>query len=191
MSKRFFLAVAIGFLGITALATACNADGLQDNGKDNVPQKQEYTLINGFESWDDLQELEINKTLFYGTLSVNRDTKYVGEGGASAKYEIDGVGANNPSFKMLATAKSDITDVSEFGLYIYNANNYSFSVIISALDGSDGIIYTQDAQAVAGVNTLSLSVDRQALQTTGSSVAKFQIAFNGVKADSVVYIDNF
>ena len=191
MSKRFFLAVAIGFLGITALATACNADGLQDNGKDNVPQKQEYTLINGFESWDDLQELEINKTLFYGTLSVNRDTKYVGEGGASAKYEIDGVGANNPSFKMLATAKSDITDVSEFGLYIYNANNYSFSVIISALDGSDGIIYTQDAQAVAGANTLSFAVDRQALQTTGSSVAKFQIAFNGVKADSVVYIDNF
>ena len=196
MSKKSLLAVAVGLLGVTTMATACklkpdNGSSSDGGGKENVSQKQEYTLINGFENWDDLQELEINKTLFYGTLSVNRDAQYIGEGKASAKYEIDGVGANNPSFKMLASAKSDITDVSEFGLYIYNANNYPFSVIISALDGSDGIIYTQDAQAVAGANALSFAVNRQALQTTGSSVAKFQIAFNGVKADSVVYIDNF
>ncbi|MBR4943729.1 MAG: hypothetical protein IKZ28_06815, partial [Clostridia bacterium] len=196
MRKKYLLISALCALGLTTIATGCklnnaNSQSSSESSSGVIQEEKEFALINGFENWDDLQELEINKTLFYGSLSVNRDKAYVKEGNASAKYEIDKVGANNPSFKMLATAKSDMTDVSQFGLYIYNANNYEFSVIVSALDGSDGIIYTQSAKAVAGENVLTFQVDRQAVQTTGSSVAKYQIAFNGLKEKSVIYIDNF
>ncbi len=197
MSKKHLLAVALCMLGIATVGTACKPNtgdssaSVDSSSGGTTQEKKEFALINGFENWDDLQELEIDKALFYGSLSVNHETDYISEGKASAKYEVDGVGANNPSFKMLATAKSDITDVSEFGVYIYNANAYEFSVIISALDGSDGVIYTQDARAEVGANTLSFEVDRQMVQTTGSSVAKFQIAFNGITKDSVIYIDNF
>lgn len=195
MRKKYLLASALCVLSMATLTTGCNSNNddniSSENSGASQEQQKDFALINGFENWDDLQELEIDKTLFYGSLSVNHEAEYVSEGKASAKYEIDKVGANNPSFKLLATAKSDITDVCEFGLYIYNANTYDFSVIISALDGSNGVIYTQDAKAVTGENVLSFTVDRQMVQMTGSSVAKYQIAFNGLKGDSVIYVDNF
>ena len=66
MSKKSLLVVAVGLLGVTTMATACKLKpgngSSSDGGKENVSQKQEYALINGFENWDDLQELEINKT---------------------------------------------------------------------------------------------------------------------------------
>ena len=180
----------ISILGLLCASTACAAIACAD-GTETAAPKTGVTVINSFDTWDDLKELEIEKSLFYGSLSVNRDEAYIAEGRASAKYYVEKVGANNPSFKMLATPKSDITDVTEFGLCIFNDNDYEFSVIINALDGSDGVIYTKHETVKVGGNELTFAVDRQMLQTTGSSVAKYQISFNGVKAQSTVYLDGF
>ena len=187
--KKAISALCIASAAAGLVFAACKKDGGNTNGGDSA--EQHIALINGFDCWDDLKELEIDSALFYGSLSVNREAEYKVQGEGSAKYYVKGVGANNPSFKMLATRKSDITDVTQFGLYVYNANDYEFSVIISALDGSDGVIYTEFSEAKTGANELIFAVNRNMVKNTGASVAKYEISFNGVQGDSTLYLDNF
>ncbi len=154
--------------------------------------KESIFIINGFNEYDDIAYTYLNPNTFYGTFTRNKDKQYIVEGEASYKFRVDKVGVTQPNFEMKADrVKTDITDVVEFGIYIHSNAEYEFEVILKCQDTTYGIIYKGTAKVKKGANNIVLPVDRAILQDTGTAVRYYDISFNGLKGDTVLYLDNF
>ena len=185
--KKFLLAV-LSVLGVSCLAlgTSC----LQTE-KPEETQQTDAVVLNGFNGYDDVAVIYLDPKTFGGSMKLNEDANYIVEGDASYKCYIETTMANQPELKMTASGrKNDITDVSQFGLYVYNASEYEFKVIVTAYAG-DLAVYTSYATVQEGVNNLVFDVNRAAVQAKGKVISDYSIAFSGVRAGSTFYLDNF
>ena len=186
--RKFLLAtLSVLCAGFSVMGVAC-AD-LKD--KVNKGETSDSVVLNGFNSWDDMVIIYLNPATFDGSMKLNKDEAYIAEGNASYKCYINATMANQPELKLSASGrKNSITDVTQFGLYVYNANDYAFDVIITAYAG-DKAVCAPYATAQPGENNLTFDVNRALVQSTGKVITDYSIAFSGVVGDSTFYIDNF
>ena len=186
--KKFLLAtLSVLCVGFAACGVAC-VDTKEEGENKNT---SDIVVLNGFNHWDDMVVIYLDPATFDGSMKLNKDETYIVEGNASYKCYIGATMANQPELKLTASGrKNDITDVSQFGLYIYNANDYAFDVIVTAYAG-DSVVCAPYATAEVGANNLTFDVNRAIIQNTGKVITEYSIAFSGVRADSTFYIDNF
>ena len=186
--RKFLLAtLSVLCAGFATLGVACK----DTTDKDNNDGNSDIVVLNGFNHWDDMVIIYLDPATFDGSMKLNKDTTYIAEGNASYKCYIGATMANQPELKLTASGrKNDITDVSQFGLYIYNANDYAFDVIVTAYAG-DKVACAPYATAEPGANNLTFDVNRAMIQNTGKVITEYSIAFSGVRADATFYIDNF
>ena len=189
--KKFLLAT------LSVLGASCLALGVAcaDNGSNTSSTPEEgvsdVVLLNGFNRYQDVAVIYLEPTTFDGSVKKNEDPAYIVEGDASYKFYINSTFANQPNLKLsAATLKNDITDVTEFGLYVYNASDYAFDVIITAYAG-DSVVCAPVATAEIGANELTFEINRPLVQKTGKVVTEYSISFSGVKGDTTMYLDNF
>ena len=185
--KKFLLTV-LSILGASCLALGVSCAPTE---KPEETQQTDVVVLNGFNGYDDVAVIYLDPATFDGSFKLNQDEKYIVEGNASYKCYISATMANQPELKMTASGrKNNITDASQFGLYVYNANDYEFKVIVTAYAG-DLAVYTSYATAQAGANNLIFDINRAVIQSTGKVITDYSIAFSGVRSDSTFYIDNF
>lgn len=155
-------------------------------------QPTDIVLMNGFNTWDDIILYDMDPTFYKGNWEVNRDSKYISEGNGSWRIYVDSVGANQPSFKIVASGmKTDITDVVEFGLWVYSEADYEFEIIITAYAG-DRIVCAPVQKVVNGANDLKFALNRGVVAAqSGKMVTDYSISFAGIKSETVLYVDNF
>jgi|GEM_PF-1679673 len=188
MKKKFLVAtLSLLCMGCVAGGVACAApQGGGDAGGDSS-----VVVLNGFNHWDDMVVIYLDPATFDGSMKLNTDASYIAEGKSSYKCFISSTAANQPELKMTASGrKTDITDVSNFGLYIYNTEDYEFDVIVTAYAG-DKAVCAPYAKVQPGANNLVFNLNRAAVQSTGRVITEYSIAFSGVRANSTFYIDNF
>ena len=193
MRKFLLILLSILCMFCVALGVGCANGG--DSSSSSVEETRpegEIVLLNGFNKWDDMIVIYLEPATFDGSMKLNEDPQYIVEGEGSYKCYIYATKANQPNLKMSAgTRKSDITDVTEFGLYIYNDNDYAFDVIITAYAG-DAVVCTAVATAEATVgNNLVFPINRAVVQKMGKVITDYSISFSGLKGDSTFYLDNF
>ena len=184
--KRILIIMFLAIFSFTLFAfCACNDDE-QDKSGDAT---ESIVLINGFNDWRDVAtKFYLDPRVFYGSMTINNDAQYIAEGNGSYKFTVTGTGANSPRFEMLAGGvKSNITDVTEFGLYVYSNAEYEFSVIISVLGSADNTVFLNKQTVKNGENRLVFPVNRSAIQITGEAVNKYVIAFSGLKGGTELY----
>jgi len=188
--KRVLIFVlSILFLFSMAMFGACKNKTEEENPQD---QPTDIVLMNGFNTWDDIILYDMDPTFYKGNWEVNRDSKYISEGDGSWRIYVDSVGANQPSFKIVASGmKTDITDVVEFGLWVYSEADYEFEIIITAFSG-DKIICAPVQKVVNGANDLKFALNRGVVAAqSGKMVTDYSISFAGIKSETIVYVDNF
>ena len=186
--RKFLLAtLSVLCAGFSLLGVACADTQKQvDNSGTS-----DTVVLNGFNSWDDMVIIYLNPATFDGSMKLNKDETYIVEGNASYKCYINSTMANQPELKLSASGrKNNIDDVTQFGLYIYNANDYAFDVIITAYAG-DKAVCAPYATVQPGANNLTFDINRAVVQSTGKVITDYSIAFSGVRADATFYIDNF
>ena len=186
--KKFLLAtLSVLCAGFSLLGVACADTQKQvDNSGTS-----DTVVLNGFNSWDDMVIIYLNPATFDGSMKLNKDETYIVEGNASYKCYINSTMANQPELKLSASGrKNNIDDVTQFGLYIYNANDYAFDVIITAYAG-DKAVCAPYATVQPGANNLTFDINRAVVQSTGKVITDYSIAFSGVRADTTFYLDNF
>lgn len=172
-----------------AMFGACKNKTEEENPQD---QPTDIVLMNGFNTWDDIILYDMDPTFYKGNWEVNRDSKYISEGDGSWRIYVDSVGANQPSFKIVASGmKTDITDVVEFGLWVYSEADYEFEIIITAFSG-DRIVCAPVQKVVNGANDLKFALNRGVVAAqSGKMVTDYSISFAGIKSETVLYVDNF
>lgn len=187
MKKFLLMILSILCLFSFAMASACSCGG----DKDEKEETSNIVLLNGFNEYHDMVVIYLNPSFVIGNFTRNTDKQYIVEGDASYKYNVAATGANQPELKMPATGlKNDITDVSQFGLYVYNANEYTFKVIVTAYSG-DNIVCSLKKDTAIGANHLLFDVNRVIAAQTGKVITDYSISFSGLKGESVLYLDNF
>ena len=188
--KKFLLAT-LSILGASCLAlgVACADNG--SNTSTGPEEVSDVVLLNGFNAYQDVAVIYLDPATFDGSVKKNEDPTYIAEGDASYKFYIHSTFANQPNLKLsAATLKNDITDVTEFGLYVYNDSDYEFDVIITAYAG-DSVVCAPVATAEIGANELTFAINRPLVQKSGKVVTDYSISFSGVKGDTTMYLDNF
>ena len=186
--KKFLLAILLATLSLLCAGLVACTD-MKD--KENNEGDSDIVVLNGFNHWDDMVIIYLDPATFSGSMKLNKDERYIVEGEASYKCYIGATMPNQPELKLTSSRrKNDITDVTHFGLYIYNANDYAFDVIVTAYAG-DKVVCAPFATAEVGANNLTFDVNRAIIQNTGKVITEYSIAFSGVHADSTFYIDNF
>ena len=187
MKKRLLATLSVLCAGFSMLGVACAEQKDQANQGGN----SDVVVLNGFNSWDDMVVIYLNPATFDGSMKLNKDASYIVEGNASYKCYINATMANQPELKLSASGrKTNIDDAKEFGLYIYNDNDYAFDVIITAYAG-DKAVCAPYATVQPGANNLTFDLNRAVVQASGKVITDYSIAFSGVRADSTFYIDNF
>ena len=186
--RKFLLAtLSVLCAGFSVLGVAC-ADTEKQEGKGET---SDVVVLNGFNSWDDMVIIYLNPATFDGSMKLNKDATYVVEGEASYKCYINSTMANQPELKLAASGrKNSITDATQFGLYVYNTNDYAFDVIITAYAG-DKAVCAPYATVEPGANNLTFDINRAVVQSLGKVITDYSIAFSGVRADTTFYLDNF
>ena len=185
MKKLLIAVLTVLMLFSFAMFTACNAPKEEQS-------KESIFIINGFNEYDDIARIYLNPNTFFGSFTRNKDANYIVEGKGSYKFWVKSVGVSQPNFNMKSERiKTDITDVLEFGLYIYSELEQEFSVILTCQDATQGVIYSNTQTIVQGANNIVFPVNRVLLQDTGTAVAYYDIAFSGLKGGTNLYLDNF
>lgn len=190
MKKLFILILTILMILSFGAFVAC------DKPEEETPTEPTISkvLINGFNEYDDIAQTYLNPVTFYGTFTRNKDPQYIVEGKASYKYWVKQVGVTQPNFNMKAAGvKTDVTDVVEFGFYIYSSADYEFSVILSLQDATETAVYNNTQKVVHGVNNIVFPVNRALLQDVGTAISFYDISFSGLgkQGETVLYFDNF
>ena len=191
--KKFLLAtLSVLSLSCMAMGVACAGNGGESSSTaQEETQKSDTIILNGFNRYQDVAVIYLDPATFDGSLKLNEDEAYIVEGEASYKCYISGTFANQPNLKLSAAKlKNDITDVTEFGLYVYNDNDYAFDVIITAYAG-DTVVCAPVATAEIGANNLTFDINRALVQKTGKVITDYSISFSGLKGGSTFYLDNF
>lgn len=187
MKKLLLMILSVLCLFSFAMASACSCGGDSDKDK----EKSDVVVINGFNTYHDMVVIYLNPSFVIGNFELNKDKQYVVEGDASYKFNVASTGANQPELKMPATGlKNDLTDVAQFGLYVYNANDYTFDAIVTAYSG-DNIVCSLLKKAEIGANNLLFDLNRVVATQTGKVITDYSISFSGLQGESVVYLDNF
>jgi len=170
-----------------AMAVACD----NKNPDDKPTGDPNVTLMRGFNSYDEIIMFNLNPTAFDGSWEVNRDSQYIVEGDGSWKIYIKSKKVNQPDFKMVAeNIKTDITDVTEFNMWLYTDADYEFSVIITAYAG-DTVVCAPVATVKNGANELVFPINRALIAQTGKIITDYSISFSGIKSETTLYLDNF
>ena len=185
--RKFLLTI------LSALCMLCMALGVActNLGGSTASAPSDIVILNGFNRFQDVTVIYLDPATFGGSLKLNEDPAYIVEGEASYKCYINTTYANQPNLKLSAgKLKNDITDVTEFGLYIYNDNDYTFDVIITAYAG-DTVVCAPVATAEIGANNLTFVINRALVQKTGKVITDYSISFSGLKSQSTFYLDNF
>ena len=159
---------------------------------ENTQPKESTILLNGFNEYDDIADIYLNSTSFIGTFSRNKDPQYIVEGKASYKYWVKAVhSVYQPNFEIrAANSKTDITDVTEFGMYIHSSADYEFKVVFKCQGNTKNEIYKSEKTVVKGANNIVFPVKREYLQNTGGAVTYYDISFIGLKGGEALYFDN-
>lgn len=192
MKKLLVATLSVLSMSCLALGVACSGTGAESSStvQDEAP-KTSTVLLNGFNRYQDVAVIYLDPATFDGSFKLNEDEAYMVEGEGSYKCYISGTFANQPNLKLSAgTLKNDITDATEFGLYVYNDNDYEFDVIITAYAG-DTVVCAPVATAKIGANHLSFEINRPLVQKTGKVITDYSISFSGLKGGSTLYLDNF
>lgn len=192
MRKILLATLSILSMSCLALGVACSGTG--DSASSATQEEKpvsETIILNGFNRYQDVAVIYLDPATFDGSMKLNEDATYIVEGEGSYKCYINATKANQPNLAFsAATLKNDVTDVTEFGLYIYNDNDYAFDVIITAYAG-DTVVCAPVATAEVGANNLVFPINRALVQKTGKLVTDYSISFSGIKGDSTIYLDNF
>ena len=187
MKKIFIFILSIACLLSFAMATAC----VMPEKNEEEQKDPSIVLMNGFNAYDDLVLYDLTPTSFTGNWKINKDANYIVEGDGSWRISVTSTGANQPNFKTKATRmKTDITDVSEFGLWVYSEADYEFGIIITAFAG-DQIVCSPLQKVVKGENNLVFPINRVLIAQSGKVISDYSISFSGIKSGAVVYLDNF
>lgn len=187
MKKILIFILSLTCLLCFAMA-ACTEPKIQG---EETPKDPSIVMMNGFNTWDDLILFDLNPTYFTGNWQLNRDAEYIVEGDGSWRVDVVGTKANQPNFKIKAAGmKRDITDVTEFGMWVYTDAEYEFGVIITAFAG-DTVVCSPMAKVVTGANDLKFAINRALIAQSGKMITEYSIAFSGIKSGTVVYFDNF
>lgn len=191
---RKFLLATLSILSMSCLALGVACSGGEESSSTSVQEEKpesEIVLLNGFNRYQDVAVIYLDPATFDGSMKLNEDAAYIVEGEGSYKCYINATQANQPNLAFsAATLKNDVTDVTEFGLYIYNDNDYAFDVIITAYAG-DTVVCAPVATAEVGANNLVFPINRALVQKTGKVITEYSISFSGVKSESTMYLDNF
>ena len=187
MRKVLLATLSVLCAGFAALGVACKDKA--DSGNSN--ENSDIVVLNGFNHWDDMIIIYLDPATFDGSMKLNKDKQYIVEGDTSYKCFIQSTAANQPELKMTAAGrKTDITDVSQFGLYIYNTGDYAFDVIVTAY-GGDKAVCSPYATVQPGANNLTFDINRALVQDSGRVITEYSIAFSGVIGGTTFYMDNF
>ncbi|MBE5752740.1 MAG: hypothetical protein E7343_01565 [Clostridiales bacterium] len=189
--KKFLLAV-LSVLGVSCLAlgASCIQNEDPNSSTEQTPQT-DVVVLNGFNRYEDVAVIYLDPATFDGSFKLNDNSDYFVEGGASYKIYIANTKVNQPNLKLSAGGlKSDITDVTEFGLYVYNENDYSFDIIVTAYAG-DTVVCAPVATVAPGANNLTFPINRALVQKSGKVVTDYSISFSGLKSKTTLYFDNF
>lgn len=182
MKKILLLVLSIICMFSFATASACTKDEDKKTG---------ITVINSFDTFEEIVYYKLNPTAFSGNWAINRDEQYIVEGTGSWKINVHSTKPNQPNFKTRTTyIKKYITDTTAFGMWVYNTADYSFDLIITAYAG-ENIICSPIATVNPGANDLVFTLNRALVSLTGQMVTDYSISFTGIKGDTVIYIDNF
>ena len=193
---RKFLLVILSVLCMFCMALGVGCSLLGNNSTSETSSTEEkpqseIVLLNGFNNYSDVVVIYLDPATFDGSMKKNEDAQYIVEGEASYKCYINSTFANQPNLKMSAgTLKNDITDVTEFGLYIYNDSDYEFDVIITAY-AADTVVCAPVATAQVGANNLVFPINRILVQKMGRVITDYSLSFSGVKSNTTMYLDNF
>lgn len=186
MRKIALLLLTVLMVFSFSMSVACKPEN--ENGQ----SKESTILLNGFNEYDDIADIYLNSTSFIGTFSRNKDPQYIVEGKASYKYWVKAVhSVYQPNFEIrAANSKTDITDVTEFGLYVHSSANYEFKVVFKCQGLTKNEIYKGEQTVVQGANNIIFPVEREYLQNTGGAVTYYDISFIGLKGGETLYFDN-
>ncbi len=191
--RKITKAICALFLALTA----CGFVGC----KEETPNQ----AINSFESYDDVRLVRMCRAS--GSLSVNTDARYVSDGNASMKFTVDyptylsehhWVTSNfSAQYPVDATAGvrflakkgyNSLAEISAFQMYVHNANEYDTTLIFTARDSSNAVLFydMQPLKAEEG-RTLTFTVRGN---VGGATVASYELAFYGAKKGEF-YVDGF
>ena len=182
MKKILLIVLSILCCFSFAMVGACSAPPAPTTGE---------TIINSFDTFEEIVYYKLNPTAFSGNWEINRDEQFIKEGTGSWKINVHATKPNQPNFKTSTKhLKKDITDTTAFGMWVYNTADYSFDIIITAYSG-ENIVCSPIATVNPGENDLVFTLNRALITLTGQMVTDYSISFTGIKGDTVIYIDNF
>ncbi len=201
MKKILIFILSITCLISCTMFAACNFNDVMSGALDKAtglfnPNKTGETesnivLMNGFNKYEDLSLYDLNPNYFKGNWEINTNKDYIVEGNGSWRIYLQNTGANQPEFKTITSQmKADITDVSEFGLWVYSEAEYEFDILITAFAGDD-VACMPKATVKPGANELSFPVNRAQLISKGKLITNYSISFSGIKSETTLYVDNF
>jgi hypothetical protein len=156
MKKLSFVLAAVCSLG-AVFAAGCGGGA-----------SQTVYNVNGFEKYDELRTIRMERCI--GSIKVNRDEKYITEGGASAKFEIEkpsalatngwitgsldaGVLEKNvtPCLNFAATSEyNKINEISEFTLDVYSENDFDCKLLFTAENKANEVEFAQVVDIYGG-----------------------------------------
>ncbi len=178
--------------------TVCLSFGCNNKADDS--QK-----VNGFENYDEIRLVRMLRAS--GALSVNTDSKYFSEGNASVKFTLDyptylsesawirsNFDAEYPvnatsGIKILAkSGYNSLKEISAFKMYVHNANDYGVTLIFTARDVNNKVLFYQMQPLLKQEGkTVEFSVSGT---QSNATVSYYELSFYGAK-QGVFYLDDF
>lgn len=164
--------------------------------------------VNGFEKYDELRTIRMERCI--GSIKVNRDARYVTEGGASAKFEIEkpsalatngwitgsldaGVLEKNvtPCLNFAATSEyNKINEISEFTLDVYSENDFDCKLLFTAENKANEVEFAQVVDIYGGqMNRVRIPVSGLFYEEE-TEVTDFNVSFYGATSGTF-YLDAF
>jgi len=126
--------------------------GCNNNDK---PVKTDTTVINGFDSIDDLYKAKLLYSYSsHGidcAFNINRDSKYIHDGSGSLKMEMNQPSDNTGKYsyfyqpiELSGLEDRDLSDLDKFGIWLYNDNNISTTISMAIISTDKMAINVDD-----------------------------------------------
>lgn len=162
-------------------------------------------VMNGYETYGDLEKILMNDAAIQGEAKINTDKKYVTQGNGSLLLKLD-YNSEFTSSGVFGTKMSYMVNryddkftaleyVKEISVDIYNANDEQFDFYFGAY-GEQDYLYFNDGNVLVPNSWNHITVPvKQWFVEDGTTVKEYRMFFDGItqlkdkKAD--FYIDNF
>ncbi len=191
--NKLLKAFAIGIIAISCcLSVGCNNTVSTTATLDTDVVAENEVLVSGMNTYNEITNFGMGTA---NVISLNRDSKYIKGGDASAKIYFDRIaGPIMNQFRIGPNVtKFKVGEVESVSLQIYNANDYEVDFILAGRDTLDRAFFSKEVTLPANEWTdVSLQIDRYQIQLMNPTLTHFAFRYDtkGEK-EATFYMDSF